>query len=595
MSSEERMPWHKKRITIPLISRGPEIPPLSAWYRIALSMPRERLALFSALCLLFVISAVGIFKTVNDRFLVTVPASGGSLTEGVIGAPRFVNPLLAISQADHDLTEIIYAGLMKLSPDGTLKPELAERYEMSPDGLEYTFHLRQGLLWHDGKALSANDVVFTIHRAQDPNLKSPKRPSWEGVTVEALDSQTVRFHLSQPFASFLENATMGILPEHIWGSISSEVFPFSLWNSGAVGSGPYQVVSVVKDKLGIPLYYELVPFDHYALGVPFIGVLRIRFYPNDDALTSALRSGEIESVAALSPAELSSLKESAPRVVTARLPRIFAVFWNQNQAPIFAEKAVRKALDLSVSRSFIVRNALYGYAHTATSPLPSDAQTDEQRGNDDPSGREAQAKAQAIKLLDGAGWKANPKSGVRSKKDKQLAFTLVTANTPELKEVATLLKAGWEAIGARVTLRVFELGDLNQNIIRPRKYEALFFGEVVGREPDLFSFWHSSQRNDPGLNVALYTNTKTDKLLDEARRAVGAKQREQLFADVVSQISEDVPAAFVYVPEFLYLIPDRVHGIALATITTAAERFDTINTWYIETERVWKPFATYNH
>lgn len=589
MSSETL--WYKKRIELPLISRGPKIPPIYDWYRIALTMSREKLALFCVLCLLFIISSIGLLRTINSQFLVTVPARGGSLTEGVIGAPRFVNPLLAVSQADHDLTELIYAGLMRLRSDGTLGPELAERYEMSEDGLSYTFYLRPNLSWHDGKPLTTNDVLFTINRAMDPSLKSPKRPSWEGVTVEALDERTVRFHLAQPFASFLENATIGILPEHIWGSIEPDVFPFSLWNSGAVGSGPYEVSRVTKDKLGIPLYYDLIPFENYALGPAHISELRIRFYPNDDALRSALRSSEVESIAAISSSDVKALATDSDNIVRAKLPRVFGVFFNQNQAPIFADSSVRKALDLSLSRSFIVANALNNYAHKTTSPLPKDAQ---EKATDEGavSTQEAEDKGKAIAMLDNAGWKLNEKTGVRSKGGKELAFTLVTANTPELRDVATLIKAGWEAIGARVTLRVFELSDLNQNIIRPRKYDALFFGEVVGREPDLFSFWHSSQRNDPGLNVALYTNSRTDKLLDEARRTVDSEERAKLFEKAAEIIKGDVPATFVYVPEFLYLLPKKVQGVKVSSLTTATERFDTINNWYIETESVWKYFSS---
>src|SRR5690606_4288812 len=118
------------------------------------------------------------------------------------------------------------------------------------------------------------------------------------------------------------------------------------------------------------------------------------------------------------------------------------------------------------------------------------------------------------------GWTLNEETNVWEKQTKDgdivLHFSLSVPDVPELKAVAELLKNDWAEIGVSVEIRIFESSDLNQNVIRPRRYDALLFGEVVGRESDLFAFWHSSQRNDPGLNIALYTNARADRLLEEA-------------------------------------------------------------------------------
>ena len=182
------------------------------------------------------------------------------------------------------------------------------------------------------------------------------------------------------------------------------------------------------------------------------------------------------------------------------------------------------------------------------------------------------------------------------KKEKQketirLAFSLSTSDVPELKSVAERLKADWEKIGVSVELKVFESGDLNQNVIRPRKYDAILFGEIVGRDSDLFAFWHSSQRNDPGLNIAMYTNSVADKLLEDMRRATDPEKRRTAYEKFSVEIAKDIPAVFLYAPEFVYILPEKIKGSAIGTITVPAERFLNIHEWYIDTDLVWKIFA----
>ena len=177
------------------------------------------------------------------------------------------------------------------------------------------------------------------------------------------------------------------------------------------------------------------------------------------------------------------------------------------------------------------------------------------------------------------------------KETQKLAFSLVTSDVPELRESAELLKAAWEKLGVEVRVQIFESGDLNQNVIRPRKFDALLFGEIIGRDLDLFAFWHSSQRNDPGLNIAMYTNSKVDKLLEEARRATDVKSRLAQYESAILAIRADAPAIFLYSPEFIYVLPEKIRGVTLRRTTTPSERFLDIEKWYINTEKVWDVFA----
>ncbi|MEK7134754.1 MAG: peptide ABC transporter substrate-binding protein [Patescibacteria group bacterium] len=554
--------------------------------------PRERIV-FSILAVVAIFSFAAILWQVNRYFLVEIPADGGSLTEGVIGIPRFINPLLAVSEADRDMTLLLYAGLMRATKSG-LVPDLAESYEISDDGLVYTFTLREGLEFHDGSPITADDVEFTILKAQEPALKSPKRANWEGVTIEKIDERHVRFTLKQPYAPFLENTTLGILPKMIWKNASADQFSFSEFNIRPVGSGPYEVSDIKRNSSGIPEYYDLAPFANYALEKPHIKNVQIRFYSNEDALIRALRSGDIEAVNAISPNTARALVEEGLSVSRAPLPRVFGVFFNQNQAPIFAEKTVRRALSEAIAREEIIRDVLFGYGTPIEGPIPPGSRGfNGEIPKNDATAEDRLTSARAI--LENDGWILGSSGIYEKKKSKKetirLAFSLSTSDVPELKSVAERLKADWEKIGVSVELKVFESGDLNQNVIRPRKYDAILFGEIVGRDSDLFAFWHSSQRNDPGLNIAMYTNSVADKLLEDMRRATDPEKRRTAYEKFSVEIAKDIPAVFLYAPEFVYILPEKIKGSAIGTITVPAERFLNIHEWYIDTDLVWKIFA----
>ena len=172
-----------------------------------------------------------------------------------------------------------------------------------------------------------------------------------------------------------------------------------------------------------------------------------------------------------------------------------------------------------------------------------------------------------------------------------LSFSISTGDAPELRQVAEELSAAWKKLGAEVQILVFETGDLNQNVIRPRNFDALLFGEVIGRDADLYPFWHSSQRTDPGLNIALYANNRADKLLEDARSASDRETVEEKYKAFVEEINTDVPAVFLYTPSFLYVVPKSVEAIDLGKLTISQDRFLSIRNWYIETDKVWKIFV----
>jgi peptide/nickel transport system substrate-binding protein len=173
-----------------------------------------------------------------------------------------------------------------------------------------------------------------------------------------------------------------------------------------------------------------------------------------------------------------------------------------------------------------------------------------------------------------------------------LAFSISTADSPDLKQTADMIRDQWAAIGAVVTINVFEPGDLNQSVIVPRKYDSLLFGESVGWDLDLYPFWHSSQRNAPGFNIAMYVNSTADKLLTDARSNLDPVVRAQDYAAFDTEIGNDLPAVFVYSPDFVYIMPDNVKGVETNNpIDNASDRWNGVSKWYIATDNIWKIFA----
>lgn len=559
---------------------------------------RENQIFFTAMGVL-VGTTIVLLMGVNRAYTVEIPTSGGTIVEGVLNTPAHINPLLATSEigteADRDLSALIYSGLLRSDGKGGFIPDLAQSYTVSPDGLEYTFLLKPKLVWHDGKKITASDIVFTVKTAQDGRMKSSKRASWDGIGVEQIDDLTVRFTLKKPYAPFLENATMGILPEHIWKTIDYNRFDTNNYNREPIGSGPYKldkIETATKDGDEIPLSYTLKSFGSFALGEPYVDTIKFVFFRSEEALVQAVKTGSISAINSISPESAQKLRTEGFRIEHTPLPRVLAVFFNQNEQPIFTDLSVRKALALAVDKKGIIDRALWGYGVALDSPLPPG--TTGYAGADTEKSHADRLLA-ARTLLEKAGWKFDNEKKVWTKKTKKeiqtLHFDLATSEATELKTVAQELKTSWEELGVPVTVRVFATGDLKETIVRPRKFDALFFGQVLGLGGDPYPFWHSSQRLDPGLNIASYMNTRVDKILENARVETDTTKRAALYSSFSKEVEKDAPAIFMYAPEFLYVLPSNVHGLTLGSITVPAERFLNVYEWYINTDNVWRIFA----
>jgi peptide/nickel transport system substrate-binding protein len=542
------------------------------------------------LAALFAATTLYTVSFVAKEATVLIPADGGALREGIVGTPRFINPLLALTDADRDLVMLTYSGLMRAQPNGTLVPDLAENYLISDDGKTYTFTIREDARFHDRKPVTADDIVFTVHMAQNSALKSIKRADWEGVEVKKVSDYIVKFNLDRPYAPFLENTTLGILPKHLWADIGAQEFSFTNLNIHPVGSGPYIVKNIKYNSSGIPTAYTLKSFNAYAIQKPYIGKIELSFYPDDQTLVKAWNEHAVDALSGVSASLLIDTTRDA-RLLRIAFPRIFAVFFNQNHAKIFADDDIRDAVNLAIDKQQIINLVLGGYATEIDNPIPPQSVASTILPTSLSEEEMAERQQRARTLIGNAGWEFNEEENIWQNDDEEtLHFSLATANTEELKQAAHVIATQLAAIGIPIAVNTYDTSELNQNIIRTREYDALLFGEVVGRTFDLFAFWHSSQREDLGLNIAMYASAKVDKLLEQARKTHDPQERRELHEEIADTITEDTPAVFLYAPDFIYIIPEYIKGTNQNMIATPSERFSNVYEWYIETERVWHFF-----
>ncbi|MBI4099153.1 hypothetical protein HY442_01325, partial [Candidatus Parcubacteria bacterium] len=264
------------------------------------------------------------------------------------------------------------------------------------------------------------------------------------------------------------------------------------------------------------------------------------------------------------------------------MPRYFTIFFNQTQSKILADRAVREALARSVDAQGIIREVLGGSGEAVWGPIPPGLPG----AGVDPN-RYPYTPEEAAKLLDGAGWQDKDGDGTREKtlganaSSTALALTLHVPDNDELRRVAERIGNTWKAIGAQLNIRVLPSLDLQQDVIRPRKYEMVLFGEILGVQPDPFSFWHSSQKKNPGLNLALYDNRAADKLLEEARQTLDGEARRAKYEEFSKLVIEDIPALFLYSPTYLYPVSNRIKGISAQLVTVPSKRFAHVEEWYI--------------
>lgn len=546
-----------------------------------------------------------------------VPVLGGEYAEAVVGAPKYINPLYAaVSDADSDLARLVFSSLYKRDEQGRLVGDLAEGREVSGDNKTYTLKLRKGVSWHNGDQFSADDVIFTFEAIKDGQYKSPLRLSFSGVTAEKIDDETLKINLSEPYAAFPELLTFGILPRGLWSQIPPGSASLAELNLKPIGTGPYKLKSLVKDKSGNVKVINLTANLDYFGDRAKIKDLAVKFFPDQEEALNALNGNAANGLSYLPQERLGALiNRSAYNIHQLNLPQLAAVFFNHKTNPALAEKKVRQALALAIDKGRIIELALAGAARPIDGPLLPEnfAYSEEARKYGfDP--------AAAAKLLEEAGWavkaisqedlnKATTDRGDkdqnvraraeaileqgsgtwRSKGNAFLNLKLTTADSGQNGAVAEIIKNFWESLNIKVTLDLLPQAQVQNETIRSRNFQALLYGEFVGADPDAYAFWHSTQIGETGLNLSNFSHKEVDRALEEARLTNDIEERKKHYKKFQEVIAEEAPAIFLYSPFYFYAQTKNVKNFATQILIDPSDRFANIEKWYIKTEKrlVW--------
>ncbi|MEY3783788.1 MAG: hypothetical protein RLZZ230_110 [Candidatus Parcubacteria bacterium] len=545
-----------------------------------------RLALFAV-----VGTAIWLLFSLNQHYSAVTPTRGGSISEGIVGTPRFVNPALAATRADQDVTALVYSGLMKIMPDGTLANDVAESITVSDDGLTYNIVLRKDVSFHDNTPLTAHDVVYTIQLIQDANLKSPIRGNWTDVTIQEIGEYELNVILEEAYAPFIENFTLGIMPAHAWSSLPIEQLPFSALNTEPIGSGPFAITSAKRDTSGLINHYTLQAFHNNGYD-PKIDQFELAFFQNEDSLMTALMNKTIDSTTYAPPEQIQAVLDTGKyQLVEEPLPRTFGIFFNQNRSVALRDKSVREALTVAINRDELIETALHGYGVPINEPtafLSTELESKDAIQNIATSSLD-----QAATILEAGGWSKNDLGYWEKEIDKEtvtLSITLKTGNAPLFESLVSNISAQWKELGVEVTTEQFEQTGLVQSVIRPRDFEALLFGLDMSRSYELYPFWHSSQQNDPGLNIAQYANVEVDNLLQKARSEQLVPTRIALLQAASEIIVKERPAIFLFQPTLTYLVSNDMTIPDIHSLGRPADRFSNITQWHTEKDSLWPMF-----
>jgi len=513
-----------------------------------------------------------------------VPAFGGEYSEGVIGAPVNINPLVPVTDVDRDLNSLIFSGLTKIDADGQLAGDLAKSWEVSEDGLTYVFTLRSDVIWQDGESFNAHDVAFTYNLILQDQYPGPYtlKKNWEGIQVEVIDDQQIKLVLPDAYAAFLENTTLGIVPEHLLIDTPVAELADAPFNRNPVGTGPYRFSEIVSKDDVIKTVVLTANMKYYGK-VPYIETVRFKLYNNTYELLAALRNHEINGVYNVAPEILADVADMRSINVYANaLPRYQGIFFNTRDRDMFIDIKVRSALSYAIDRQKLIAEVFDGAAQEATGPLPAASWAYKPLEAETITFDAEKARA----LLAEAGWTDADQNGILERNGQELTITLLSDDDDQRVQMAILIEAMWEEIGVNVEVRLFGVGTFIDEYLRKRDYDCVLFGQSLSWDPDVYAFWHSTQRDDPGLNISLYYNERVDKLLEDARRITKPEQRKKKYYEFQTIVRAESPAIFLVTPVYNYAVSDSVKNVNSVFMVHPADRLKDLPTWYVKTKRV---------
>lgn len=512
-------------------------------------------------------------------------AEGGTYAEAMTGQIDTLNPLYATTEPEIAASRLLFSSLYGFDTSGNLNKNLAESMQVDESGKVYTIQLRSNAYWHDGVQLTAEDVAFTINLIKKPAAMSPLRINWQDVEVRAVDATTVEFRLPALYAAFPHALTFAVLPEHILGDIPAGAVRENTFSRYPVGSGPFnfRLLQTIGGQQGYKIV-QMTANEKYFKGKPAVSRFEIHAHPSRDKAVASLRSGSVNAVSGVPAAEASSLSDAGYSVSRHRINSgVYALF--NTAGPTLSDKKVRQALQLGVDTKAI-RNQLAVSVPRLDLPFVSGQLT----GDGIPSAPDMD-KDRAAALLDEAGWALV--DGTRQKNGEKLTLTITTTKDEDYEKTMGGLASQWRGLGIVVATNVIDPSEAGANfvqtVLQPRNYDILIYELLIGADPDVYAYWHSSQVGSTGYNFSNYSNSTADAALVSARSVLSSELRNIKYKTFAEVWLEDVPAIGLYQPVSMYATSRHVQSVGESMpFVTPADHYGDVLNWTVRERTVYK-------
>lgn len=510
--------------------------------------------------------------------------SGGVYVEGVIGNISTLNPLLAASEPEQAVSRLLFSSLYRYDVTGALHTDLAESMTVKDDKV-YTIKLRNAV-WHDGKKLTAEDVVYTINLIKNPQVRSPLRVNWLDISARAIDDSTVEFMLPAVYAGFSHALTFPVIPKHILQTVSPSSMREADFSSNPVGSGPFAVKRVqTSESTSSTDVVRMEPNTKYYGAVSTLSRLELRAYGNESLLVKAVNSGEVSAASGLSLSAADNIKSKQYSTKHWLLNKGVYLLMN-NRSQTLQDARVRQALRYATDTSSIRATVGDNVARLDTPILQSQIA---QKLPAAPDYSLDKAKA----LLKEAGWTYN-QGQWKGKDGRPLAVAVTTSSgRDEYKKIVDALKQQWSKLGVDVQLREIDTSSTTtsfvQSVLQPRDYDALLYELELGADPDVFAYWHSSQASASGYNFANYSNRTVDNDLVGGRSRTNSALRAAKYIQFVNQWLNDAPAIGLYQSVGSYVLNNGASIVEpRGSLNTMNDRYADVTTWSTGKASVYK-------
>lgn len=512
------------------------------------------------------------------------PEPPNTIVHGVVGVPTSINPLTARTQPDRDLVALVFSGLVRLGPKDTLLPDLADRWTVDRTGTLWTFHIRPTATWHDGEAVTSDDVVFTLKMLRDPAYRGPFKGSWNEITATKINPSTVRFTLRTPLGDFLQLARQPLLPAHLLANVPVQALTDSAFSAAPVGSGPYQLLRwdssmALLQQAGVTAAAASAsPSEGQSQAEP--PRLELRFYPSALALANAYRLGAVDMADGL-PAAAAQELEALPGTRIVRNPRatLTTVLLNlRTDHPLTRDADVRLALLKAIDRVKLVNDVLAGFGNRADTLIPPTSWAYVKNS----AKAVAYDTTGAARQLKAAGWrKVNGKWHPPGSR-KIFTIEIVTttrATNPVAWEAAQFVARSWRSFGITVVVRALAPNVLIGDRLSQSEFAAAVVDINIGLDPDLYPLLASRQAGIGGSNLSGVQSLVLDQLLVNARRPGTLAERRSAWAKLEAFLSGSqvmLPLAFRDDP---MVVSDRVTGPRPHLVGDLSDRFWDVLTW----------------